>query len=546
MASDLAGGEDGPDPQLAVRTRLDQIAGYGEVLRQEAADLRDAELSVIFDRLEGAARRLRDVASGDFWETAAGDWPKEPSVGPESGVQELLRDIVTLAQGAKNRANGELGQRFLPGAERIIEAASSILGLLGAGSATPVIEEEFLPPGMLPARLESVDLGHAPRSGRILIVDESKSSRAILARHLERQGHVVCQAEDGRVALDILRQAPFDLLVIDVMMPTMNGYQLLETVKADPRLSSVYVIVISSLDDTRSIARCIQLGAEDYLPREFEPVILRARIESCLEKRALKAQEELYVAAVREVERDLFAGLSEGAEYVRRLLPPRLDGPSLRSDWVFIPSRSLGGDVFGYHWLESGRLALYLLDASGHGIGAALYSVTIMNILKTQSLAGTDFGNPASVLAHLNAAFQMEGQNNLFLTAWYGVWDAGSRALSYASAGSHPAILIQPGGGTEHLATASIAVGLDPASEYRTAETRIAPGSRLYLFSDGAFEIPTGEGGMLGLDGLVDILRATRVDAGSSFLKDLVGNLRRLSDQDRFLDDVSMVEFSFG
>jgi sigma-B regulation protein RsbU (phosphoserine phosphatase) len=508
----------------SVRTHLNHLAGYAEILRQESADGGEDELASIYDQIRGGAFGLRDLAFSFFPDTADVAPSPEAIAEGERNIYGLLYDII----------------------EKILEAANSIVELFETRLSSRVAEADATGPRAYSERLESAELPPAARSGRILVVDDNQFNRELLVRHLERQGHAVSQVSDGLQALETLRESPFDLVIMDIMMPGMNGYQLLEALRADEDLADIYVIVISALDDTQGIARCIQLGAEDYLPREFEPVILRARIESCLEKRSLKAKEKLYIAAVRESERSLNAGLSEGAEYVRGLLPPRLDLPGLESDWVFIPSRSLGGDVFGYHRLSDGRFVMYLLDVSGHGIGAALYSVTLMNILKNQALPATDFGDPASVLSRLNAAFQMEDQNNLYFTAWYGVWDASSRLLVYASAGGPPAILVTPGGGLERLETDGPAVGIDEASLYATRTESVPPSSRLYLFSDGAYEIVTRDSEVLGLDAFIGILAGANAGRYRNFLGGLMDLLLGLSATGRFDDDVSLVEVRLG
>jgi sigma-B regulation protein RsbU (phosphoserine phosphatase) len=258
----------------------------------------------------------------------------------------------------------------------------------------------------------------------------------------------------------------------------------------------------------------------------------------------------LYMAAVTEAERRLRAELNEGAAYVRSLLPPRLVEKKLSCDWVFIPSASLGGDVFGYHAIESGsafdRLALYLIDVSGHGIEAALYSVTLMNVLKTQVLQGTDFGDPSSVLRRLNESFKMEEQNNLYFTAWYGVWDGATRSLRHASAGSPPAILRDKSGARRPLATGGPIVGAFEGVRYPCAVETIEPGSSLYLFSDGVFEIKKTDGSMLGLEGFSEILDGVSALDTAESLPLLVERLQFTSSSGRFEDDVSIVEFRFG
>lgn len=521
---------------------LERLAGYGEVLTQEARDEKDEELCGLYGRIGAAALELEDKARPYCLPPAGSALPEEERAGLESGVYGILYDIIALIHTARRRIGAERKEAFLPDTESLLEAANAIVELF---------EEELgsrggaRQPGRAP-RINKAELPPAPHSGRILVVDDELINRELLSRHLERQGHLVCQAPGGKEALALLREAPFDIVILDVMMPGMNGYQLLERIKSDEKLGDLYVIVISALEDTESIARCIQLGAEDYLSRNFEPVILRARIESCLEKKSLKAKEELYVAAVLETERRLRAELQEGATYVRGLLPPRLDREGLKTDWLFVPSLSLGGDVFGYHAIEGGRLAIYLIDVSGHGIEAALFSVTLMNLLKSQVLPRTDFGDPASVLRRLNESFRMEEQNNLYFTAWYGVWEASSGELRYASAGSPPAILVSPEGEVTRLETGCPAVGIDSGSSYEAKACRPMRGSRLSLFSDGIYEVRTKEGGMLGLDAFIGLL-ASSVPRGKRLdLASLLRLVRSLSADERFDDDVSIVELCLG
>ena len=134
--------------------------------------------------------------------------------------------------------------------------------------------------------------------------------------------------------------------------------------------------------------------------------------------------------------------LSEAAEYVKNILPPPLQKGEITIDWKFIPSTSLGGDAFGYYWLDESHFVIYLIDVSGHGVGAALLSVSVINTLRSQSLTDTDFKDPAQVLASLNDAFPCEENNNMFFTIWYGVYNKSTRELVYASGGHPPALFI--------------------------------------------------------------------------------------------------------
>src|ERR1019366_9594956 len=113
-------------------------------------------------------------------------------------------------------------------------------------------------------------------------------------------------------------------------------------------------------------------------------------------------------------------------------------------EWCFQPSAELGGDAFGYHWLDPDHLAIYLLDVCGHGVGAALLSISVLNALRMHTLPHTHFREPAEVLAALNRSFRMESQNNLFFTMWYGIYRPSKRELAFSSGGHPPALFVGP------------------------------------------------------------------------------------------------------
>jgi class 3 adenylate cyclase len=129
----------------------------------------------------------------------------------------------------------------------------------------------------------------------ILVVDDVEANRDLLSRRLQRQGHTVVLAENGKEAIALLQVQTFDLILCDIMMPEMNGYEVLEQLKADPKLRHIPVVMVSALDDLDSVVRCIELGAEDYLFKPFNPTLLKARVNACLEKKRLRDQEQAYL-----------------------------------------------------------------------------------------------------------------------------------------------------------------------------------------------------------------------------------------------------------
>jgi sigma-B regulation protein RsbU (phosphoserine phosphatase) len=523
-----------------VRTILNHVVGFGELLSGDAGASVGVALRATFGDIGKAAVALRQPVLEYVTYVIEG---AEPSEALRRQVYDRIYDLISLVQTARRTV--PKGDRSLHDIRKVHEAANALADLFAASlpAVVPLVEDAPLSRAM--------GRGDRPRSsGRILVVDDDAFNREILARHLERQGHVVCQAPNGREAFSILSEAPFDIVVLDIMMPGMNGFQFLEAVREDERFRDISMIVVSALDDSASMARCLELGAEDYLPRDFDPIILKARIDSLLEKKEYKRENDEALRRLIATQERLAAELHEAAVYVRSLLPKKLRWKGVSADWQFIPSLSLGGDCFYYHKIDENRLALYLLDVSGHGIQAALLSATIMNMLRGLSLGGVDYASPSSVLSRLNRSFRIEDQNNMFFTIWYGVYDASARLLRYASAGSPPAILVGPDGVVSELVGDGPVIGVDESASFGEFVEAIDPSSNLYLFSDGLFEIRTKGGTILEWSEFVKLLEAHHREcvvspACLSPINRIVDAIRGLSLKPLFDDDVSIVEFAF-
>ena len=246
--------------------------------------------------------------------------------------------------------------------------------------------------------------------------------------------------------------------------------------------------------------------------------------------------------AMKEVEksnRAMEAEIAEAAAYSRAVLPPKLNG-HVTSDWVFETSSQLGGDSFGYHWLDDDHLAIYLLDVCGHGVGAALLSVSVVNMLRTASLTDADFLSPSSVLSVLNATFPMEHHNDMYFTAWYGVYSRSTQELRFSCGGHPPAVLFKPDGEIVQLAADGMIVGAFSSAHYEESSVNVPSGSRLYLFSDGVYEIDRPGREMLNYDEFLRILGSADP---SSRLASVVAEVKRQLQSDFFVDDFSLIEF---
>jgi sigma-B regulation protein RsbU (phosphoserine phosphatase) len=238
--------------------------------------------------------------------------------------------------------------------------------------------------------------------------------------------------------------------------------------------------------------------------------------------------------------------LHAAQHYVLAILPAPVVEP-IAVEWLFVPSTELGGDSFGYQWIDGEHYALYLLDVCGHGVGSALLSITVANTLRSGALQNTDFRRPEEVLSSLNQAFQMENQNGLYFTIWYGVYHRPTGTLRYASAGHPPPILVsgarEQRGEAKSLSAVGCPVGIVPDAEYERHECSLAGPARLFLFSDGAYEIMRPDGTLLEFADFEEVLTRA-VPEGASELEELLHFAQNVNGSKDLDDDFSIIKMT--
>jgi len=310
---------------------------------------------------------------------------------------------------------------------------------------------------------------------------------------------------------------------------------------------SVWVVLLDVTAE-RDQARRIQQRAYEMTLLQEKEALLNRRLEAT-NAALLATQHELESsrAALVRVHERLPRELAEAAGYIRSILPAPMSQP-FAIDWRFVPSTELGGDAFGYNWVDADHFALYLLDVCGHGVGPSLLSIAVLHLLQAASLRDVDFRDPSLVLKALNERYQMKTDHDLFFTLWYGVYHPATRRLDYGCAGHPPALLMEAGtAGTQSvqlLKAKGSPIGLKRGAAY-ARETVIVPGdSRLYLFSDGAYEVEGPDGSVMSFDDLVHVLKHPGMD-GQSDLDLLFQHLVRMRGANALEDDFSIVRFMF-
>ena len=266
-------------------------------------------------------------------------------------------------------------------------------------------------------------------------------------------------------------------------------------------------------------------------------------VQDITERKRAQEQRREAMQALLNSQRLLASELTEAAQYVRSLLPAPSAEP--RADWRYHPSSQLGGDAFGYQWIDEDHFAVYLLDVSGHGIGAALLSISLMNMIRAQTLPNTDFHDPSAVLSALNKTFPFDRQNSKFFTIWYGVFNPKERELTYATGGHHGAAFIGEKNGVRlaNLRTSGPLVGVLPGAQFVNQSYVVEGPGKLYVFSDGAFEITRPDGTMLDFNDFASLLFSLPPSPGN--LDAILLRLKELRGSAEFEDDLSIIEIVF-
>jgi adenylate cyclase len=293
-----------------LRTPLNHIIGYAEMLLEELEAGEKPDLAAALGTLRGDARELLGQLNTVLAKGQAG--PPDLAAARGTLVPILERVRATTARLRKQAAEANAAA-LVPDLDRIAAATERLDALLSpkdAPSATARLSEA---PGHKPP---SEPL---PPRNVILVVDDNEENRDMLARRLGRQGHDVVTASGGQAGLDVLARRPVDLVLLDVMMPDLDGYAVLQRIKGDSALRDIPVLMISALDEVDSVARCIQLGADDYLGKPFEPVLLQARVGACLEKKRLHDEEARHRRALAEMNQTLEQRVTEQVAQLERL-----------------------------------------------------------------------------------------------------------------------------------------------------------------------------------------------------------------------------------
>lgn len=329
-----------------------------------------------------------------------------------------------------------------------------------------------------------------PKS-KILIVDDEPFNVDYLEQELEDLNYETITAINGQEALEKITNESPDLVLLDIMMPIMDGFTVLQKAKADAAIRDIPIIVISANNDLQSMVKGIQLGAEDYLPKPFEPTLLQARIQSSLEKKHLRDLQDLYL---KSLEREFNIARDIQKEFLPAQLP---EVPGWEIASYFKAAKEVAGDFYDAFLLPDGKLAFLVADVCGKGIGAALFMTLFRSLIHaastTDQLSPSEkrIFTPSERLLHAisltnNYVAETHETASMFATVFIGILDPGNGNLFYINCGNDAALIADKSGKVHtELRPTGPAVGAIAQAKFAVKEIVLGQNDTLLAFTDG-------------------------------------------------------------
>ena len=391
------------------------------------------------------------------------------------------------------------------------------------------------------------------RTASILVVDDVSANLRVLTGMLKDRGYKVRPVPSGALALLAAKKDPPDLILLDINMPEMNGYEVCQHLKADENLRGIPVIFISALNENLDKVKAFAMGGVDYITKPFQMEELHARVETHLKLRRLQIELEETNSRLKRVNGRMSRDLEAAAKIQKTFLPsvaPPIPGAEFA--WCYHPCDELAGDGLNIIPLGDGRVGLYILDVSGHGVSSALLSVTLSRLLSPPSepssilirdrdvLARLDVTPPGEVADRLNRLFPFDTATEQFATLMYGVLEVTTGEFRYVSAG-HPGPLHLPADGPPVLlASPGFPIGLADEA-YGEQCVHLAAGDRLYLYSDGLPDSTTASGERFGDARLLKAIGRGRTKPLREGIAMLLEEILQWQEGEKPQDDISIL-----
>lgn len=408
---------------------------------------------------------------------------------------------------------------------------------------------------LTPPRATQTTLRALPRA---LVVGQADGDADAVRRQVEQEGYLVSSVPNAADALAALRAERFELVLMDVDVPgggdVAGGPQLVEALRADAELANLPVIVTTRSDEMDAVERCLERGADDYLPRVFGAAVLRARVSAALDRRRLQDSQNLRreMSVARSIQRDF---LPESLPVVR----------GIQLEAALHPARQVSGDFYdAFQLAPSGKIVLVVGDVCDKGVGAAMFMALFRSLIRAsadpvgggaiQMIGGRrtlvrqslEEATPADLLTRVasftnNYIARLHGRTNMFATVFLATLDPFGGELVYVNAGHEPALVIAPAGDIRALRPTGPALGMLPDAKFTAVDGDLDPGHSLIAFTDGLVEARSPTGEVFGSERLREVFRSHRAGGASALVGGAVDALRAFARQAEPHDDLTML-----
>jgi len=392
-------------------------------------------------------------------------------------------------------------------------------------------------------------------SEKIFIVDDNLVNRKLLTAILKKEGYDLLEAEDGEEAIELAFREMPDLILLDIMMPKKDGYEVCVELKGDDRTANIPIIFLSAKTQTEDKIKGLDLGGADYVTKPFDRGEVLARVKAQLKiagltKEVIKANEELL-----KKQEALDEDLKAAAGIQRSLLPKEPpDEDIVDVAWQFMPCEKIGGDIFNMVRLDEKHWGIYMLDVSGHGVPSALVAVSVSQILGPQQgllLKKTikpppfyEILSPAEVLNLLDQEYPIE-RFNKFFTISYIVFNTEDKSIIYSNAAHPPPILLHGNGEMELLDKGGTIIGMGGLLPFEEGKKQVRAGDKLLIYTDGIVEYQNKDGEFYGDEHFHRELQRLQERAISDIVDGIIDSIMDFGDNNPPQDDITLLGIEF-
>ncbi len=551
---------------------VNAIIGYSEIIIEEIEEI-DHDCEYLYELEQIRERGVELLTSvNTFFDSARlpDSQPKLPTVVNNHKLRTELETTTQLVIDNCQQLISLIEGDFVVELEKIDSAANNLLqDIKGLVQILP--PETNISPEILDAETEviidgdllpTINLEASAQTCNytILIVDDSLTNRQFLARHVEEQNYQVVTAANGKQAIEMIQTGSYDLILLDIIMPEVNGYEVLEWIRGSP-WQHIPTIMISALDQIDSVVKCIEMGAADYLAKPFNSILLLARLEACLEQKRLRDQESLYISQLAQANQKISKlnnclqaennRLSTELEVTQRLqsmlLPKEKELNQIQALEIAgftEPAAEVGGDYYDV-LQHQGRIIISIGDVSGHGLESGVLMLMVQTAVRT--LIENNETSPKQFFEVLNRTIyknvqRLDSDKNLSLSL-IDYFDGMLRI-----SGQHEEMLIvRTGGVIERIDTVDLGfpIGLEETIEdfIFQAQIPLEQNDVVVLYTDGITEAENCAGAHYGLEKLCAVVRENWQQSAQDIRQAVIRDLRSHIGVEQVYDDITLVVF---